>query len=615
MSLSSLLLAKTKAVDTELDALFKTSATPAATPKSSTVDVKKRKLHSEKDVQDEGAPVLPRKKAKSVEVKSVKFAKNANATKRETKVEIKASAKEVKEKVKAKKGKGKAKEVNEDEDEDDEEDNNSDLENAYLKSKTAKAKRVSSTEAAGEKEETDEEEDSEGEGESTQIVHESIQPKPKPAKRQRFVPADETPEQRDRRTIFIGNLPSEVTHKRPLRKQLEHHITALVPTSKIESVRFRSVAFQAPTAKLPTDADNPSSSTKTKTPRPHVQDRTATWRSKVDEKDDEFVKQDDKKFLTPNQKKKIAFINQEFHSSADCVNAYVVFAHPVEVKDRPANLPPPKEVMDPYEAAKAAVEKCDGTVFMERMIRVDVVGREAVEKGKESVGDPKLAVFVGNLDFASKEEDLRAFFEGVVSAERGPPPLKEDEEGVKKPNNWVTRVRIVRDKETQLGKGFAYIQFADRECVDEVLALEEQKLKFAKRKLRVQRCKSLPGAKVAVDAKTHPKAANTPRSAPVPIVIPKGDPALGERLAHLSKDARKQAKSIDADRVARRLAKKKARMAMGPPGGSGVKGKDRERVRKPASGSGSSKAKNFGRKEGKGRVRSEKSLLKRNLKK
>ena len=177
--------------------------------------MKKRKLHSEKDVQDEGAPVLPRKKAKSVEVKSVKF---ASTTKWETKVEIKASAKEVKEKVKARKikgkGKGKAEEVNEDEDEDDKEDNNSDLENAYLKSKTAKAKQVASTEAAAEREDTDEAEDSEEEGESTQLVHESIQPKPKPAKRQRFVPADETPEQRDRRTIFIGNLPSEVAHKR-----------------------------------------------------------------------------------------------------------------------------------------------------------------------------------------------------------------------------------------------------------------------------------------------------------------------------------------------------------------------------------------------------------------
>ena len=181
--------------------------------------MKKRKSHSEKsDVQDEGAPVLPRKKAKSVEVKSVKFAKNASTTKREMKIEIKASAKEVEEKVKARKmkgkGKGKAKEINEDEDEDDEEDNNSDLENAYLKSKTAKAKQVASEEAAAEKEDTDEAEDSEEEGESTQLVHESIQPKPKPAKRQRFVPADETPEQRDRRTIFIGNLPSEVAHKR-----------------------------------------------------------------------------------------------------------------------------------------------------------------------------------------------------------------------------------------------------------------------------------------------------------------------------------------------------------------------------------------------------------------
>ena len=180
--------------------------------------MKKRKLHTEKDVQDEGAPVLPRKKAKSVEVKSVKIARNASTTKREMKVEIKASAKEVKEKVKARKmkgkGKGKAKEVNEDEDEDDEKDNNSDLENAYLKSKTAKAKQVANTEATAQREDTDEEEASEEEGESTQLVHESIQPKPKPAKRQRFVPADETPEQRDRRTRFIGNLPSEVAHKR-----------------------------------------------------------------------------------------------------------------------------------------------------------------------------------------------------------------------------------------------------------------------------------------------------------------------------------------------------------------------------------------------------------------
>lgn len=113
------------------------------------------------------------------------------------------------------------------------------------------------------------------------------------------------------------------------------------------------------------------------------------------------------------------------------------------------------------------MEQCDGSTFMDRMIRVDVVNKKGGETGKQTTqargtidGDPKLCVFVGNLDFASKEEDLRIFFEGLVSAERGPPGEEDSQEDTKKPKTWVTRVRIVRDKETQLGKGFAYIQFA-----------------------------------------------------------------------------------------------------------------------------------------------------------
>ena len=86
-------------------------------------------------------------------------------------------------------------------------------------------------------------------------------------------------------------------------------------------------------------------------------------------------------------------------------------------------------------------------------------------------GDPKATVFVGNLDFASKEEDLRVFFEALVCEERGKPEEKagseddsevEDgvrEDGEKKPRTWVKRVRIIRDRDTQLGKGFAYVQF------------------------------------------------------------------------------------------------------------------------------------------------------------
>ena len=150
----------------------------------------------------------------------------------------------------------------------------------------------------------------------------------------------------------------------------------------------------------------------------------------------------------------------------------------------------------------------------------------------------------------------------------------------------------------------------DRACVDELLALEETKLKFAKRKLRVQRCKTLPSSTTK-----SPVTASAPKhkEAPTAIVIPKGDPLLGEKLAGLSKDERKQRKSTDIDRVARRLAKKKARMAL-----TSVKsqGKDRERSRKLTSQRKSSNG-GGGKKDVKSRkrIRSAESLAKKNTKK
>ena len=256
-----------------------------------------------------------------------------------------------------------------------------------------------------------------------------------------------------------------------MSKQLQRHILTFVPTAKIESVRFRSIPFQTPTSKLPTsDDEGDNTTTKTKlhvklqqTPRkearPHDRERASIWRSKAMDKDEEVVKQDEKKYITPGQKKKIAFINQEFHSTANTVNAYILFAHPINTEDRPSNLPPILPCLDPYKAARMAAENGDGTLFMERIIRVDLVGKNS-EAGSSGT-DPKLSVFVGNLDFASKEEDLRVFFEGLMTSERGQPPPSDDmdEDRQRKPLTWVTRVRIVRDKDTQLGKGFAYVQF------------------------------------------------------------------------------------------------------------------------------------------------------------
>lgn len=175
--------------------------------------------------------------------------------------------------------------------------------------------------------------------------------------------------------------------------------------------------------------------------------------------------------------------------------------------------------------------------------------------------DPKLSLFVGGLDYAAKDEDVRVFFETLVTSERGAP---SQESGGK----WVTGVRIVRDRDTQMGKGFGYVHFVDRESVDELISLPSQKLKFAKKPLRVQSCKTLPPAAKRVAAATAPGKDGKDKGkkefkkrAPPPTVVPKGDPSLGDRLKDLSKDERKAAKHADADRLKRRMAKKQIKVA------------------------------------------------------
>lgn len=129
-------------------------------------------------------------------------------------------------------------------------------------------------------------------------------------------------------------------------------------------------------------------------------------------------------------------------------------AHP----DRPKNVAP---ILDPYEAA-TTVLAANGSTFMDRTIRVDSL-RDPSKVGLAdattalsrrnawlpSGTDPKKSVFVGGLDYAAKEEDVRAFFESLLVAERGEPET-----------HYVSEVRIVRDKETQLGKGFGYVHFS-----------------------------------------------------------------------------------------------------------------------------------------------------------
>ena len=286
-----------------------------------------------------------------------------------------------------------------------------------------------------------------------------------------YVPNGELKEQREARTVFIGNVPMEVAKSRvtynihcadlklifyqPYQKALKRHLLALcatktsdMPSPKIESIRFRSVAFKIPTTKLPTDGDKPSGELSEHRQR----DRTIIWKSKKGDKDLDEV-DPMKTYLTPAQKKKVAFIKGELHEEAGGINSYVVFAHP-----HPANQRDEKKghryqpVMDPFEAAKLLVARGDGSTFMNRTLRMDLA-RPPEEGGAATHGfDPHFTIFVGSLDLTAHEEDLRAYFESVVVAEQGPPP-----EDIK---SWVQGVRVIRDKDTQLGKGFAYVKFA-----------------------------------------------------------------------------------------------------------------------------------------------------------
>src|SRR6266478_3631641 len=242
--------------------------------------------------------------------------------------------------------------------------------------------------------------------------------------------------QRARSARFFSSWLHSSHNYQSALKAFKKYILSHIPGAKIESLRFRSVAFQRPTSAAPA-------------PRKHSLERTTEWRAT---KGDEVPAPQPR--LGSGDKKRIAFIKHELHEEADATTVYVVFAYGADLA--------------PDEAAKGAVAVLDNTQYMGHTLRADAVGR--------GIGDPKRTIFVGSLDFASREEDVRVFFEGLVSAERGPRSAvagddsdSENEQGTDDPNAhgvkpkmWVTRVRIIRDKDTQLGKGFAYVQFAVR---------------------------------------------------------------------------------------------------------------------------------------------------------
>ncbi|CAH1406519.1 unnamed protein product [Nezara viridula] len=198
------------------------------------------------------------------------------------------------------------------------------------------------------------------------------------ANKKRGLPISAVPsaelEERENRTIFIGNLPKTV-ERHELRKWFSRF-------GKVECVRLRS----APLADL-------------------------------------------------EMPKKVAVIKKSFHENRSNIHAYIRF------KD--------------IEGAQNALQ-ANCTKFGEFTLRVD----NARHKGGY---DGKKAVFVGNVPFNVEENSFINLFSKCGE---------------------IDGVRIIRDKATGVGKGFAYVNFKCSSSVPLALKLDGEVLE--KRQLRVK---------------------------------------------------------------------------------------------------------------------------------
>ncbi|KAG7381247.1 hypothetical protein PHYBOEH_011112 [Phytophthora boehmeriae] len=115
------------------------------------------------------------------------------------------------------------------------------------------------------------------------------------------------------------------------------------------------------------------------------------------------------------------------------------------------------------ESSVEAALKLTGTTLLQRKIRVDY---------SEPVVDPRRSVFIGNVPFTCTDEAMELFFAKRLKTEEEPEPIEN--------------VRLVRDRESGLGKGFGYILLKTPALVAKTLTLKN--IKMGTRELRVQVC-------------------------------------------------------------------------------------------------------------------------------
>ncbi|KAJ3338727.1 Nucleolar protein 12 [Gonapodya sp. JEL0774] len=226
--------------------------------------------------------------------------------------------------------------------------------------------------------------------------------------------------------------------------------------------------------------------------------------------------------------RRTAFAAKLVHPDRDTCHAYAVFSTP--------------------ESAAKCVTELNGTVWMEKHLRVDMAGRDGPP-------DTKRSVFLGNLPLDCKDESLWELFKDMESEIEG--------------------VRVVRDAKTNLGRGVGYVTFKSRATA--TLALKHTG-SITGREIRVARCKPPRDSAMTSGSKTtnlplgavaKPGAHRSARSA-----RPAGVDGAVRRLVKMKKIAKplSAGEAMEGER-----AKRGDRVSVG-----GVKAKARKRAGGPA---------------------------------
>ncbi|KAM1624974.1 hypothetical protein FF1_022931 [Malus domestica] len=155
--------------------------------------------------------------------------------------------------------------------------------------------------------------------------------------------------------------------------------------------------------------------------------------------------------LDTKRPRKGAILTKQIHDKADSVNAYVVFKM--------------------EESAQTSLSN-NMALVEGHHIRVDRAcpPRKKLKGESATVYDHTRTVFVGNLPFDVKDEEVYQLFCGINNL-----------------GSSVEAIRIIRDPNYGIGKGIAYVLFRTREAAN--LVVKRRNLKLGDRELRLSHAK------------------------------------------------------------------------------------------------------------------------------